>query len=148
MTYARSRLWLGMTAVGTITLTAMALLASQLHSNALQVASGADGWEFMLLVVAVGLWAAVLFPFDFVGGYLLPKHFQRAAPPLSRFALGWMRGVLVQSGLIALLLWCILQAAQIGGLLAAIGTVIVTQLSLVACQKHVAAMVGYSFCRD
>lgn len=29
-----------MTAVGTITLTAMALLASQLHSNALQVASG------------------------------------------------------------------------------------------------------------
>jgi hypothetical protein len=117
-----------MTAVGTITLTAMALLASQLHSNALQVASGADGWEFMLLVVAVGLWAAVLFPFDFVGGYLLPKHFQRAAPPLSRFALGWMRGVLVQSGLIALLLWCILQAAQIGGLLAAIGTVIVDLL--------------------
>ena len=53
MTYARSRLWLGMTAVGTITLTAMALLASQLHSNSLQVASGAHGWEFILLVGAV-----------------------------------------------------------------------------------------------
>ena len=131
-----------MTAVGTITLTATAVLASQLQSNSLQVESGADGPEFMLIVGAVGIWVAVLFPFDFVGGYLLPKHFQRAVSPLSRFALDWIRGVLVQSVLIALLLFCILQAAQFGGLLVAVGTVILLQVGLVACQKHVAAMVA------
>jgi len=131
-----------MTAVGTITLTSIALLTSQLHSNPLNTVSGANGREFTFLLAAVGLWAIILLPFDLVGGYLLPKHFQRAAPPLSRFATSWTRGVLVQTSLIATVLWCILQAAQFGGLLAAAGTVVVAQVSLIACQKNVAAMVA------
>lgn len=142
MTYARSRLWLGMSAVGTIVLVATVILATQGYSNLLGVPGGADGREFMLLAEAVGLWATVMIPFDFVGGYLLPKRFERSVPSLPQFVLRWARGVLVQSGLIAIFLWCILQAAQFGGLFAAIITVVMAQMGLIACQKHVASMVA------
>ncbi len=142
MTYARSRLWLGMTAVGTVTLAAAAMLISQAHVGALQLSGGTGMQEFLLILGAVGLWAAVLLPFDFVGGYLLPRRFQRVAPSLPSFTLGWTRGVVIQSLLIAAFLWSILQAAQVGGLMAAIGAVTVAQVGLVAGQKHVAAMVA------
>ena len=142
MTDARSRLLLGTTAVGTVTLAATAMLISQAHVGALQLSGGTGMQEFLLVLGAMGIWAAVLLPFDFVGGYLLPRRFQRVAPSLAGFTLGWTRGVLVQSLLIAAFLGSILQAAQVGGLMAVIGAVTVAQVGLVAGQKHVAAMVA------
>lgn len=143
MTYGRSRLLLGMTAVGLVTLTAAILLISQAHAQGLPKTNTDGLWEFVLLLTVVSFWAALLLPFDFIGGYFLPKHFCRAAPDFPDFMLGWTRGMIVQMTLITTLLWGILQVGQILGLVAAVSFVVVTQAGLLAFQKHVAASVAH-----
>lgn len=143
MTYGRSRLLLGTTAVGLVTLSASGLLISQAHTQALNVRSTQGASEFLLLLTAVAVWAAALLPFDFVGGYILPSYFRRDVPDLPRFILAWARGVIVQTMLIAALLWSILQVGQLYGFVAAVALVVVAQAGLLACQKQIAAIVAH-----
>jgi len=143
MSYGRSRLLLGMTAVGLITLTAVILLVSQAHIRILPETNTQGLWEFLLLLTVVSFWAVLLLPFDFFGGYFLPRHFCRAAPGLPNFILSWARGTIVQMTLITSLMWCLLQIGQILGHVAAISFIIVTQIGLLAFQKHVAASVAH-----
>lgn len=117
MTYARSRLWLGMTTVGVLTVLAAIILASQVHASAISVASDRDAEEFLAVLAAVSIWATALLPFDFIGGYALPKRFGKAAPAFPNFAWNWIRAVSIQCVLIAICLWFTLQAGQAGGLI-------------------------------
>jgi hypothetical protein len=143
MTYGRSRLILGMTAVGLVTFSAVMLSLTQAHTQGLPRANTERSIEFLFLLTVVSFWAALLLPFDFIGGYLLPKHFCRTVPDLPNFMLSWARGMIVQTALITSFLWCILQVGQVLGLVAAISLVVVTQLILLAFQKHVAASVAH-----
>jgi len=143
MSYGRSRLMLGMTAVGLVTLTAAILSVSQVHTLRLPRTNADGSWEFLLLLTVVSVWAALLLPFDFIGGYLLPKRFRRADTGLTDFMLSWVRGTVVQMTLITSMLWCLLQVGQTLGLVAAVSFVVMTQVGLLAFQKHVAASVAH-----
>ena len=105
ITYARARLWTGITSVGTVVVCATLLLLTQapqrfLPGEALPALSEA-GW--ILLVFALG--ALIALPFDVLGGYVLPSKHGRPAPSPGAFVRSWLRGVSVLTLLSVCLLY-------------------------------------------
>ena len=86
MTYARSRLWLGITGVGTWTLIAATGIWQQWDAP---IASGSRVAD---LLVLIALYVLIQAPFDWLGGYYLPKKFGRVQ---TAFA-AWAKGAVVQ----------------------------------------------------
>lgn len=101
MTYARARLFLGASAVGTLSVLAgLALLLdlpARLPSEPLRLPL-----ELAWLALLVAVHAALLAPFDLFGGYLLPREYGRSDEPLARFLRRWSRGVVAYALLLAL----------------------------------------------
>jgi len=96
MSYARSRLWLGVSGVGLIVLLSLGCLWRQVPSSFLP--QGVTGSVTDVLALG-GLFlslVAIMAPLDFLGGYLLPN---RAGPQTIRaksFLLRWLRGISIQ----------------------------------------------------
>ncbi|MEM7230482.1 MAG: DUF2867 domain-containing protein, partial [Planctomycetota bacterium] len=91
--YGRARLWLGMSAVGTIvTLSALAL-GFGIPSRAATWFDASLGGQFAMIAVFVLAYAMVHLPFDLFGGYLLPRRFKRLHPSLPRFITTLVRGM-------------------------------------------------------
>lgn len=141
MTYARARLWLGISGVGTLVVLSALALTYQL------------GWTFFpfdgsLLGDAAALWsmyfAFVLlsFYFDFMGGYWLPCRFGRLCVAFPVFLLKWLRGVAVQGTAMVACALLLLLAGKGGGLWASAAVLVVLQLALVALQPVLARMTG------
>ncbi len=86
MTYARSRLWLGITGVGTWTLIAATGISQQWG---VPIASGTRVADLLMLAA---LYVLIQAPFDWLGGHYLPKKFGRVQTPLA----GWAKGAAVQ----------------------------------------------------
>lgn len=86
MTYARSRLWLGIAGVGTWTLLAAFGIWQQWQAP---VASGSRVADLLTLAA---LYVVIQAPFDWLGGRYLPGKFGRAQ---TSFA-GWAKGTAVQ----------------------------------------------------
>lgn len=118
--YGRARLWLGISAVGTlVTLCALALSFGLAAFVQERVDSGALGSLTALLFFVLS-YATIQLPFDILGGYVLPKRFARPHPSPARFAVELARGVAAQSALLFLAATAILYAGRYGG---AAGTV-------------------------
>jgi hypothetical protein len=86
MTYARSRLFLGASAVGTLSVLAALGVAFDLPGAAPSTALGA-GTELAWLALVVAVHAALMAPFDLFGGFLLPREYGR-----TQESLGTLRG--------------------------------------------------------
>jgi hypothetical protein len=112
MTYARARLWLGIYSVGTIvTLATLALVLGApqvVHSS---WSGSLGGALFLLGVVTLGL----LFPFDLLGGYLLPWEYQRSRENLASFLGRWLRGASLQACALVLGLTWLHLGARLAG---------------------------------
>ncbi len=101
--YARLRLFLGMANVGFW----VCLVAYGLYRDwpGTYFPTEPASWKKMVTPFAlfflgyIGLQA----PFDWVGGYLLPKRFRRFYGSFSDFITGWLRGVLMQSFILVLI---------------------------------------------
>jgi len=125
--YGRSRLWLGISTVGTfVTLATSGLLLDlpgriprRIDSTTLSQASGLLGF--------VLIYAVLQLPFDLLGGYLLPKRFGRAHQRFGSFVFNLARGVAGHSALLFLFATVILSAGRWGGL---VGTVVGGILSM------------------
>lgn len=77
MTYGRARLWLGISGVGSLVLISTIALVTGLPQNFSQGATfGID--EFRQLTLVIGLYVAWMMPLDFLGGYWLPKRFNKS----------------------------------------------------------------------
>jgi hypothetical protein len=137
MTYARARLWLGISGVGTIVVLSLVALWLNLPSKLL-----ADASTFAGLTIPLAAYILVSFPFDFFGGYLLPRRHDRSAIALSTFLAVWLRGVLSQALLMGVCGFAILQAAHLGGTLLAIGLTTLLMLALLVAQAPIARLVG------
>jgi uncharacterized protein YbjT (DUF2867 family) len=118
--YGRGRLWLGMSGVGTMVVLATLGLALGLPARLLPVAGGTLGGEMEGLACFVLAYAAVHLPFDLIGGYLLPKWYQRRHPPLGLFLGRLARGVGVHSALMVVTAVVLLLAGRAGGSLGVI----------------------------
>lgn len=142
MTYARARLFLGITTVGSmVTLCVLALslrLPQQFFSmSPNNIADTAKG-----LTLIFGLYAALALPFDFVGGYLLEHIFHRDVPQLGTFVKRLVRGIIGQG---VVYISCGLALIEMHARFGNIGVILMfaaLQLTLIVCQLPLAMFVG------
>ncbi|MCU0228003.1 MAG: hypothetical protein MUF01_10225 [Bryobacterales bacterium] len=132
MTYARARLWLGISGVGTWVLAALAGLSWQWGSllDTLPIAGA--------LAMVVGTHLVVQLPFDWLGGVRLPAQFGRPTVTWTRL----LRGV----GLQAITWWTASLAIYVAGHAAGIGGALAVlmagMVTLIAIQGALARLVG------
>ena len=102
MTYARARLWLGISGVGTAVLTATALLALDLPTRLLSDSASQPMAESLRSVMMVlGLGVLMFLPFDVIGGAVVVRQ----RPSVALFLTRWLRGVALQ-----LVVWTLVAA--------------------------------------
>ncbi|MDZ7632297.1 MAG: hypothetical protein U5K74_13355 [Gemmatimonadaceae bacterium] len=139
MTYARKRLWLGITGVGTTVLLCLAALLFDLPHRVIDPYVDSN-FDTALAVIALTwmLHAAVLFPLDVLGGLVVVRE---PAGALRWFG-AWLRGVTVQWIWFALAAALLLRTAQQFGLTKALLVFILLQLVLLSRQGVMAWLVG------
>jgi len=128
--YGRARLWLGISAVGTIVTASALALAFGLPARAAMLVAPSLSGELLLLAGFLAIYAAIQAPFDVLGGYLLPRRFGRPHPSAARFAAILLRGMGVHTLVLALIGLCILVAASEYGVPGAISVAILASLAL------------------
>jgi len=128
--YGRARLWLGISAVGTIVTASALALAFGLPARAAMLVAPSLSGELLLLAGFLAIYAAIQAPFDVLGGYLLPRRFGRPHPSAARFAAILLRGMGVHTLVLALIGLCILAAAREYGVPGAISVAILASLAL------------------
>ena len=131
MTYARQRLWLGITGVGgTVLLCAVALLLDLPHRLVHPLADQTFGSAVSWIALAWMLHAALLLPVDVAGGLLVVKERQSVPSWIA----GWLRGVTVQWLWFALATALLLRIGQQFG--ASIATIVFLLLQVVLISRQ------------
>jgi hypothetical protein len=142
LTYARARLFLGASAVGTLTVLAALALVLGLPERWWPTEPGPWVRDAFAWSIAVAVHAAVLAPFDLFAGSLIPRAYGRTAEPLGAFLRRWARGAvlhgLVLTGVGAL----VMAAARTAGGWGAVAAFVVLSLALLAGQPWLAAAVA------
>lgn len=138
--YGRARLWLGISAVGTMVVLATLALAIGLPSRASDLFAPSLGGQALLLVAFLVAYAAIHLPFDVLGGYILPRRFGRHHPPLMKFAGGLLRGVVAHTYLLAFIGAGLLLAGRSFGVPGVIGVCALLSLTLLATRSPLARM--------
>ena len=142
MTYARARLWTGVSGVGTIVLISFALLAYSVPARLLEGRGGTLAADAALLFTVLGIGALVLLPFDVLGGFTLPGRFGRPVLAARRFAAAWLRGVLVLLTVSTLNGLILLTAGRAGGRPASLAAFAAIAVAMATLQAPIARLVG------
>jgi hypothetical protein len=138
MTYARSRLWLGISSVGSLVVVTQAMLFSAAAARWLptsQAWSLSDAVSLALFQIVV---MAFMLPADLLGGLILPSRFGRQKMTVPQFFSGWMVSALVQAALFLVFGLSILAVGRIGGRLAAVIMIFIIVVCLLAIQRRLA----------
>jgi len=139
MTYARQRLWLGITGVGTtVILCAATILFDLPHRFIHPLADTSFTTALAFVAFAWMIHAAVLFPIDVLGGAVVVRERTSVLAWLA----SWMRGVTVQWFWFALAAALLLRTAQQFGMLYATLVFMLLQAVLVSRQSAIAWLVG------
>lgn len=143
MTYARARLWIGITSVGTwVVLSAVALWIA-VPDRIFAVAPSGIAGDLGGLALAVVLFAGIGFTFDLLGGFVLPRRFGRSSAGLAQWLQGWVRGVGMLGILTILLGMIVMNLARSFGTAGAVAGVAAASLLLVIVQGPLAHLVGH-----
>lgn len=137
MTYARARLLLGISGVGFLVSLSVAALWLNIPQRVLGGIS-----SLTAIILTLTLYIFLSFPADLLGGYFLPRRFQRNCPKFSFFLLSWLRGVFFQSVIMGSAAFLILQAATRAGELGGIGMFVFLMVCLLYGQLLVSRLVG------
>lgn len=118
MTYARSRLWLGITGVGSLVILTTLALCFDLPNRWLSNSTEPFGFGHLLqiagVVAALMAWMA---PLDFLGGYFLPKRYGKTEQSFGHWFKGYVSAATMQAALFMLFGTCIILASRQLGLL-------------------------------
>lgn len=140
--YGRARLWLGMSAVGTIvTLTSLALVTGLPERAAALFPEHLPG-QIGLLLAFVLTYAILHLPFDLFGGYLLARSYEREHPSFGHFLIGLARGAVVQSLVLILTGVGLLLAGQAAGLSGVVGAGVAISILLLWIRAPLARTVA------
>ena len=137
MTYARARLWLGISGVGFMVVVSSGALWFALPQRLLGGYSAASA-----IGLTLACYILLSIPSDLLGGYILPGRHARSAGRFGQFAVGWLKGVVGQAIVVGICGLLLLRAAQWGGRLAGITGFALLMVLLVAAQALVARLVG------
>lgn len=138
MTYARSRLWLGICGVGLIVVISSTLLVSGLPLELLPDAETSSREDLLGLAAMISCLVAVMLPLDLFGGYLLPNRSRPGTITFGAFVKGWIRGVLVQACCFLIASLLILAVGRSLGLLGACFVILAIGAVQVAFQLQIA----------
>jgi len=141
VTYARSRLLVGITGVGVWVAAAVAFLAAG-GAHALPGPGSDFSDQAAALAAVLAVYVVLSLPFDLLGGYLLPRRFGRECPDRDAYVVGWARGVLVQAVVMVLAVLAVVSAGRAGGAGAALGVVAAMALAIGVARLPLARMVG------
>ncbi len=119
--YGRARLWLGISAVGTIVTLATLGLAFDVPGLVQRLVDSKGSSGILALAAFFLVYVAIQLPFDVLGGYLLPRRFGRSHPPLGAYLIGLARGIAAHSTLLILAGVAILFAGRWGGVPGTVG---------------------------
>ena len=139
-TYARSRLLVGVTGVGSLVVLATLALAFGLTRSI--PASEGLATNALILLAGVAAYAVWMTPFDWLGGYVLPKRYGKSSQTPGRFAAGWLRGVAVQAAVFVAAGTAIIAARNQFGPGYGTAAFAVLTLVLLAVQGPLARLVG------
>ena len=143
MTYARARLWLGISGVGFwVTLAATLLLTQATPFSDSYTAQPSLANDAKKLSGWLGFYVLLSAPFDWLGGYWLPRRFGRTAPPLPNFIAQWVRGVLGQSLVLLAAGLTLLVAGRVGGRWGSVLAALLVMSVLLAAQGWLARFIG------
>lgn len=141
-TYARARLKLGITGVGSFVVLSVLAAASGLPDAVF----GRGGGGLFTNASLLALWlvgaSLLALPFELLGGYLLPRQFGRKHPELPDWTVAWLRGALVVTLTMSFSGALIIVAGQYGGRIGAIGMLMMIALILAGFQSPFARLVG------
>ena len=138
-TYARRRLRLGIGAVGSTVLLALATIAFDLPGRFLPPATVEEPRALALsLLLALLVHVAVLLPFDVAGGLVVVRD----SPGALRWSLAWTRGVALRVAATVVAALLVARMAAQFGASAAIATVVLLQLAVLHRQATIAAFAG------
>lgn len=139
MTYARKRLWLGITGVGATVLLCLAAVTLDLpHRLIHPYADQTFSTALASIALAWMLHAALLFPVDLAGGLLVVRE----SPGALRWMASWLRGITVQWLWFALAAALLLRTAQQFGVTKALLVFLLLQAVLLSRQGLLAWLVG------
>ena len=96
MTYARSRLILGMSTVGTVVVGCLAVLGFELYRNFETVILESVVSQAIAVAIILAIVFGALLPFDILGGFILPTKFSKSNTRLERWFLAYLLGVTTQ----------------------------------------------------
>ncbi|MEM9701141.1 MAG: SDR family oxidoreductase [Planctomycetota bacterium] len=138
--YGRARLWLGISAVGSIVVLSSLALAFDAPNRIDRAVGDSAAGIAAGLAALVLAYALVQLPFDVLGGYLLPKRHGRAHPTLGLFACRLARGV----GMHALILFacgCLVTLAGAGlGVFGVVSAAALAIAALLATRPRLASL--------
>jgi len=139
MTYARQRLWLGITGVGTTVLLCLAAVVLDLpHRLMHPLADTSFGTALASIALVWMLHALILLPVDIAGGLFVVRERRGVLPWIA----GWLRGVTVQWLVFALSAALLLRSGQQFGMTVAILVFLLLQAVLLSRQGLIAWLVG------
>lgn len=140
--YGRARLWLGISGVGTIV--TLATVALTFGVNATFMPPGANGFgaQFAGLLGFVALYMLIQLPFDFLGGYWLPKSYGRSYPPLGNFIVDLLRGAAAHGVLLLGSATLIMVAGEYAGRIGMVVAGMFAALCLLQVRKQIASIMS------
>lgn len=141
--YGRARLWLGISAVGTMVTLATLTLVLRIPSGFRPTTDMSFGAQVTSLSLFVMMYALVQLPFDFMGGYWLPERFGRVHPNLTTFLGNLFRGVFVHSGLLLMSAILIMTAGKYGGVAGTVIAGLAISVLLLRLRVRIASMMSH-----
>ena len=130
MSYAKSRLFLGMTTVGTIVLLSTGILSLRIHEQF-------NSYMLDNIVAQVGILSLIfifaficLFPFDVLGGFLIPKRYSNLEGKFEQWLIPYIKGIAVQFIAYVMIGVVLINLVQYSILLATLGFVGLTAVIL------------------
>lgn len=130
MTYARARLWLGISGVGSLVSLAAMALTVELPHEVFEVNPGFQFSDFLQLAGFNTLLLLWLTPLDFLGGFWLPRKFNKSSQSLADWLRGYVTLALLQTMMFVCFGTIIIMTSQI---LRTGGVLILTSLFAVTC---------------
>lgn len=138
MTYARSRLWLGIFGVGSIVVSTQALLFSGASYSIFSTTHEPSLTDITSLLNFETAFVALMFPLDLIGGLILPRFFGRQDLTARRFFFGWLSGIVLQMTLFLIVGLTIITVGRVGSRSAVVLLILIVATGFLAFQRLLA----------
>ncbi len=129
MTYARARLWLGITGVGSLVSISLFALVTELPQRLSQTRTEFGSLGLSQLVIVTSLFLIWLMPLDFLGGFAFPRRFEKSKKSFRNWVQAYLVAATAQALLFVLFGSLIVWTSQIYGRTGGLAAITISMIS-------------------